>query len=170
MTSFRPSRDNRPDTHPLALDMKYHRAVTSPLLDRWPSVEDRQLLRQSFTRLIPKSDLAVQDFYDQLFAEHPSVRPLFPEDLSELHEKFMMMLAWFVEYLDQPEQAVEEAKQLGLRHRHYGAAAAHYGPVGAVLLGVLTAHAGLSEAEKAAWGNLYGLICDLMLNGAKGNS
>lgn len=170
MTSFRPARDNRPDTHPLALDMNYHLPVTSPLADRWPSVEDRHLLRQSFTRLIPKSDLAVEDFYDQLFAEHPSVRPLFPEDLSELHEKFMMMLAWFVEYLDRPDEAALEAKQLGQRHRHYGADVAHYAPVGAVLLGVLSNHAGLSESEKAAWGNLYGLICELMLDGAKGSS
>ncbi|MBL8049063.1 MAG: hypothetical protein JNJ45_10325 [Chthonomonas sp.] len=141
-----------------------------PLLERWPNADERSLLRSSFARLIPQSDQAVVEFYDQLFAHHPDVRPLFPADLTDLHEKFMMMLAWFIEYLDRPDEAAVEAQKLGQRHRHYGAAAGHYGPVGGVLLGVLTQHAGLNEAEVAAWGNLYGLICELMLAGATGNS
>lgn len=148
-----------------ALMLRQDEATSMPT-PNWPTPSQRALLRASFARLIPESDLAVEEFYRDLFERHPSVRTLFPEDLSAMHEKFMQMLAWFIDHLDRPEAAAKACARLGERHREYGAESSHYAPVGEILLEVLAHRAKLDAAEKQAWAEMYATMSQLMLAGA----
>ncbi len=130
----------------------------------WPNDQEKAHLRNSFGRLIFQSDVAVERFYATIFERAPAVRSLFPEDLSGLKEKFMLMLAWFLDHADKPEEALAEARRLGRRHREYGALDAHYPVVGQALIEALieTCEPPLTEEEQSAWSRFYGIIATAM--------
>ena len=164
MTNHPGYRDIEPYSIELAAQVRYDLSVTQPSNpESWPTLPEQAILRSSFARMIPESDKAVASFYDNLFALHPEVRPMFTTDLESLHEKFMMMLAWFLDHMDRPESAVQECRRLGDRHRAYGTQPGHYGPVGEILIQSLTASAGLGPEEVKAWTKVYGIMSDLML-------
>lgn len=140
------------------------RARLADAQEGWPTPQECELLFLSFVRLMPKSDVAAASFYESLFAKHPEVRPLFPTSTREQEEKFMMMIAWIVEHLRNPDEMAKTCIELGERHRALGTKPAHYGPVGEILVETLKAYSEppLSEAEIAAWGKLYGVLVRLM--------
>src|SRR5580704_2728411 len=52
-----------------------------------------KLVQQSFTKVAPISEQAAVLFYDRLFEVAPSVRALFPDDMTEQRKKLMATLA-----------------------------------------------------------------------------
>ena len=52
-----------------------------------------KLVQQSFSKVAPISDQAAVLFYDRLFEVAPSVRAMFPDDMTEQRKKLMGMLA-----------------------------------------------------------------------------
>ena len=55
--------------------------------------EQITLVQQSFAKVAPISEAASALFYDRLFEVAPSVRRMFPEDMTEQRKKLMGMLA-----------------------------------------------------------------------------
>jgi hypothetical protein len=53
-------------------------------------------VQQSFAQVGPRADTVAAQFYQRLFTLDPSVRPLFPEDLSAQGRKLMDMLGLVV--------------------------------------------------------------------------
>jgi hemoglobin-like flavoprotein len=129
---------------------------------------DIMLVRTSFARVVPISEIAADLFYDRLFEIAPQVRTLFPADLREQKRKLMQMLATAVGALNDLEGLVPKVKALGARHVAYGATAAHYEVVGEVLLWTL--ERGLGEAftpeVRSAWTNVYRVLSTTMQAGA----
>ena len=106
-------------THPLADNLS--NSPSAPL--------DQQLilrLRVSFARLLRNGDELTRNFYAMLFERYPSVRPLFPSDMTQQREKLAKTLAWVVTHLDRPDQLLPGVSELGRRHVGYGAVAEHY--------------------------------------------
>jgi hemoglobin-like flavoprotein len=138
-------------------------------LSWWPSDEEKGVLRASFVRFIPRSADAVHQFYGDLFERQPAARGLFPTEMDEMEEKMVAMLAFLIDRLDTPESFQEECRDLGKRHRKYGATEEHYPVVGSSLIGALIRgeHPILSPVEAELWKNLYGLISTFMLSGAR---
>ena len=110
-----------------------------------------------------------RDFYDRIFALAPTVRPLFPADLSHQRDKLLRALAMLVRGLDQPETLVPALRQLGARHVGYGVQAVHYGVVGEALIDTLDALCDppMDAATRQAWSRLYGWIAATMIEGAE---
>ena len=52
-----------------------------------------KLVQQSFAKVAPISETAAVLFYDRLFEVAPSVKPMFPADMTEQRKKLMAMLA-----------------------------------------------------------------------------
>lgn len=131
----------------------------------WPNEEEKTILRDSFFRLIPKSEEAAEGFYQRLFVEHPSVRPLFPESMDAQQQKMVMTLASMVDYLDDPERFREECSELGKRHVTYGAQPGHYPVVGEILLEEFGKWQTppMTERELRLWQQLYALVTQHML-------
>jgi hemoglobin-like flavoprotein len=129
-----------------------------------------KLVQQSFAKVAPISETAAGIFYDRLFEVAPSVKPMFPTDMTEQRKKLMAMLAVVVNGLGNLESVLPAASALAIRHISYGAKAEHYPVVGAALLWTL--EKGLGEAwtpEVAdAWTAAYGTLSGFMVSEAYG--
>lgn len=117
--------------------------------------------------LMSVSSRAADRFYERVFEAAPSVRPLFPEDMTKQKIKLMDTLAAMVGYMTHPEMFTSVVRQVGRRHFAYGAVPEHYGVVGACLLDTLAEVLGsrFTPDVRAAWAALYGEIANGMIEG-----
>jgi hemoglobin-like flavoprotein len=129
-----------------------------------------KLVQQSFAKVAPISETAAVLFYDRLFEIAPTVRAMFPADMTEQRKKLMAMLAAVVNGLANLDSILPAASALAKRHVAYGAKAEHYPVVGSALLWTL--EKGLGEAwtpELAdAWTAAYGTLSGYMISEAYG--
>lgn len=128
-----------------------------------------ELLESSFAAVAPRGEDLVNQFYQNLFADYPQVRPLFGTvDLPDQKRKLLASLKLVVDNLRRPEALVPALEQLGARHVDYGAREEHYPAVGATLLKSLSQIAGEAwtpDVERA-WTDAYAVVTEHMLNGA----
>jgi hemoglobin-like flavoprotein len=123
-----------------------------------------KLVQESFAKVAPISETAAGLFYDRLFEIAPSVRAMFPTDMTEQRKKLMATLAVVVNGLSNLESILPAASALAKRHVSYGAKPAHYPVVGAALLWTLEKGLGdawtpvVAEAWTAAYGTLSGYM------------
>jgi hemoglobin-like flavoprotein len=130
------------------------------------------LVQESFAKVAPISEAAAVIFYDRLFEVAPSVKAMFPADMTEQRKKLMMMLAAVVGGLGNLESILPAASALAKRHVGYGAKPEHYPVVGGALL--YTLEKGLREVwtpELAgAWTAAYGTLSGYMISEAYGRA
>ena len=131
-----------------------------------------KLVQESFAKVAPISETAAELFYGRLFEIAPSVKAMFPADMTEQRKKLIMMLATVVNGLGNLESIQPAASALAKRHVSYGAKPAHYPVVGSALLWTL--EKGLGDAwtpELAeAWTAAYGTLSDYMISEAYGRA
>ena len=129
-----------------------------------------ELVQQTFAKVAPIADQAAVIFYNRLFEVAPSVKVIFPEDMTEQRRKLMATLAVVVKGLSDLPSILPAASALAIRHVSYGARREHYPVVGAALL--YTLEKGLGEAwtpEVAdAWTAAYGALSGFMMSEAYG--
>jgi nitric oxide dioxygenase len=127
-----------------------------------------KLVQQSFAKVAPISDQAAVIFYDRLFEVAPSVKSMFPADMTEQRKKLMATLAVVVNGLGNLESILPAASALAIRQVSYGAKAEHYPVVGAALLWTL--EKGLADAWTSAvadaWTAAYGTLSGFMISQA----
>src|SRR5712675_3362641 len=130
------------------------------------------LVQESFAKVAPISETAAVLFYDRLFEIAPTVKSMFPADMTEQRKKLMATLAAVVNGLGNLPSILPVASALAKRHVSYGARAEHYPVVGAALLWTL--EKGLGEGwtpEVAdAWGAAYGTLSGYMISEAYGRN
>jgi hemoglobin-like flavoprotein len=131
-----------------------------------------KLVQQSFAKVAPISDAAAMVFYDRLFEVAPSVKAMFPADMTEQRKKLMAMLAAVVNGLSNLESVLPAANALAKRHVSYGATAEHYPVVGGALLWTLEKGLGDSWTPEVAdaWTAAYGTLSGYMISEAYGRS
>ena len=132
---------------------------------------DVALLETSFAALAPQGEALVRRFYQQLFARHPDLEPLFADTTLEAQEqKLLGALQLVVDSLRKPASLVKTLKALGARHRGYGALPEHYQAVAETLLAVMQEFAGeLWTAEvRAAWEQALNTVAQTMLQADEG--
>jgi nitric oxide dioxygenase len=131
-----------------------------------------KLVQESFSKVAPISETAAEIFYDCLFEVAPSVKAMFPADMTEQRKKLMGMLAAVVNGLGNLESILPASSALAKRHVSYGAKPEHYPVVGGALLWTL--EKGLGEAwtpELAdAWTAAYGTLSGYMISEAYGRA
>ncbi|MGZ3290904.1 MAG: globin family protein [Xanthobacteraceae bacterium] len=131
-----------------------------------------KLVQESFARVAPISETAAVLFYDRLFEIAPTVRAMFPADMTEQRKKLMAMLAAVVNGLANLDSILPAASALAKRHVAYGAKPEHYPVVGSALLWTL--EKGLGEAWTSdvadAWTAAYGTLAGYMISEAYGRS
>ena len=129
-----------------------------------------KLVQQSFARVAPISETAAVLFYGRLFEIAPSVKSMFPADMTEQRKKLMMMLAAVVNGLGSLESILPAASALAKRHVGYGAKPEHYPVVGGALLWTLEKGLGDDWTPElaAAWTAAYGTLSGFMISQAYG--
>jgi hemoglobin-like flavoprotein len=138
----------------------------------WLTDAEVQLLRESFLRLIPSMDALSDQLYDRLFTGFPETRRLFPDDIGELKQKLVAMLATAVDLLMDREHFQAACRELGLRHVGYGTKTDHYAILGAILIDSLGAVAGpdFTPEELGVWTQFYLLVAQEMIIGSRQTS
>ena len=123
-----------------------------------------KLVQDSYAKVRPIADTAADLFYGRLFEIAPSVRPMFPDDMSEQKKKLMAMLGLAVTNLHKPDTVVPALQKLGRQHVAFGTQPAHYEPVGAALLWTLEQGLGpdFTPDVRAAWVETYTLVAGVM--------
>src|SRR3954447_9763401 len=131
-----------------------------------------KLVQDSFAKVAPISEQAAVMFYDRLFEVAPSVKAMFPADMTEQRKKLMGTLAVVVNGLSNLEAVLPAASALAKRHVNYGAKPEHYPVVGGALLWTL--EKGLGDAwtpdVAAAWTAAYGTLSAYMISEAYGRA
>ena len=127
------------------------------------------LVQRSFAIIAPIADDAAALFYQRLFELDPSLRHMFPEDMTGQRKKLMQMLTAAVKGLDRLDQLVPVLQDMGRRHVGYGVTDAHYETVGAALLWTLEMGLGkgFTPETKEAWTTVYGLLANTMKDAAR---
>ena len=122
------------------------------------------LVQESFAKVVPISETAAVLFYDRLFEIAPSVKAMFPADMTGQRKKLMATLAVVVNGLGNLASILPAASALAKRHVSYGAKPEHYPVVGAALLWTLEKGRGgawtpeVAEAWTAAYATLSGYM------------
>ena len=134
--------------------------------------EQVKLVQDSFAKVVPISEQAAVLFYDRLFEIAPSVKTMFPTDMTEQRKKLMGTLAVVVNGLTNLESILPAASALAKRHVSYGVKPAHYPAVGSALLWTL--EKGLGDAwmleVAAAWTAAYGMLSGYMISEGYGSA
>jgi len=125
-------------------------------------------VQQSFAQVRPRADAVAARFYQRLFTLDPSVRPLFPNDLTAQGRKLMDMLGLVVHGLPRVDTLRPTVQALGRRHVSYGVRPEHYETVGAALLWTLEQECGpaWTPEVREAWATAYTALAALMTTAA----
>jgi hemoglobin-like flavoprotein len=126
-------------------------------------------LEASFDQIAPRGDELMDVFYKRLFAEAPSVQPLFfGTDMKRLKAMLLAALVLLRKSLRDLDSVTPALRGLGARHVRYGARPEHYPIVGGVLIASMAEIAGEAwtvEHEKA-WTEAFAVVSGAMLDGA----
>lgn len=127
------------------------------------------LVRATWSQVVPIADTAASLFYGRLFELAPEVRPLFGRsDMAEQRRKLMQTLAVAVGALDKLETLRPALEGLGRRHVEYGVQDHHYDVVGAALLWTLEQGLGdgFTSSVRDAWTTAYVTLATIMRGAA----
>jgi methyl-accepting chemotaxis protein len=131
---------------------------------------DLQALETSFDLVAPRGDDLVDTFYARLFAAEPDVQPLFDgTDMDEQKTKLLATLVLLRKSLRDLGAVVPKLRELGRRHRDYGAYPEHYALVKAVLIDSMAEVAGPTWRPEytSAWSDALDVVAETMLEGAR---
>ena len=130
-----------------------------------------KLVQESFAKVAPISETASVLFYDRLFEVAPTVKAMFPADMTEQRKKLMATLAAVVNGLGKLESVLPAASALARRHVSYGAKAEHYPVVAGALLWTLEKGLGDGWTTEVAdaWTEAYETLSGFMISEAYGH-
>jgi hemoglobin-like flavoprotein len=127
------------------------------------------LLESSFSQIEVQETKFMTDFYANLFADYPEVKPLFANTLMKKQAKQLFKsLVFVVENLRDPDVLTKSLKDLGTRHIQYGVQPEHYPMVGSTLLktfSICLDNEWTPNIEQA-WSEAYAVVTELMLSSA----
>ena len=130
--------------------------------------EQITLVQSSFQRLGPDLPAVTARFYQEVFQRNPSLRPLFPSDLTELRVKFAQKLVEIVRAMPRLGELLTHTRALGARHVGYGVRAADYQTIGDSLIVALASVLGdeFDPETREAWELAFNIVAETMLEGA----
>jgi hemoglobin-like flavoprotein len=130
--------------------------------------QQKELVKQTWTMVVPIADTAAELFYGRLFELDPSVKPMFKSDMKEQGAKLMKTIGIAVSALDDLEPLIATLKDMGEKHAGYGVKDGDYDTVAAALLWTLEKGLGdaFTDEVKNAWAAVYTILADVMKQGA----
>lgn len=130
--------------------------------------EQVEMVQASWEKVVPIQETAADLFYGKLFELDPSLKELFPEEMSQQKRKLMLMITTAVRGLHDLPSIVPAVQASGKRHKNYKVTPQMYDTVGAALLDTL--EKGLGDAWnpelKEAWVLVYTTLAKTMIAAA----
>ena len=131
------------------------------------TLDQKQLVQNSWEKVLPISDTAATLFYGRLFELDPSTRPLFKDtNMAQQRKKLMQVIGTVVNGLNMLDQLIPAVSNLGRRHLAYGVRNQHYSSVGTALIWTLEQGLGadFTPEVREAWTTLYAVLAKTMKN------
>lgn len=130
--------------------------------------QQKELVQQTWTMVVPIADTAAELFYGRLFELEPSYKAMFKNDMTEQGKKLMKTINIAVTALDDVEPLIPVLKKMGADHVGYGVKERDYNVVGAALIWTLEKGLGdaFTDEVKNAWGAVYEVLASVMKQGA----
>ncbi len=128
--------------------------------------DQKNLVRNSWKIIRDIDTMLVGDvFYSKLFADHPELRPMFPENMTAQYKKLVDMLSIIVARVDKLDELATEISAMAHRHAGYGVRPAHYKWVGNALIWTLQQGFGKDWTAElhAAWAGCYTELSEMMM-------
>jgi hemoglobin-like flavoprotein len=124
-------------------------------------------LSSSFALVEPRLDDVIATFYTKLFETAPSVRELFPDDMSGQKKHLGSALKLVAQNVSDIEKLADPLRQMGARHVGYGAQEAHYPVVRDTMLFALSEVAGYAWTPQLNddWGAALNAVAGYMIEG-----
>jgi len=129
---------------------------------------EADILRNSFDLIAPHAEEVMSRFYDELFTRFPQVQPMFANTTKAKQMKMLLAsLKLVIANLDNPDKLVPALKEMGKRHKGYGAVPEHYTAVAETLMDVMKEFAGKAWTKQVhqAWSDALTLVAETMLGG-----
>ncbi|MFC7547027.1 globin domain-containing protein [Plantactinospora sp. GCM10030261] len=129
-------------------------------------------LKESWSLVEDRRDLLAKQFYARLFVISPSLRQLFPVQMTDQRDRLLEAIVRAVQTIEDPVHFDDYLRGLGRDHRKYHVQPEHYDVVGRALLDALRA---LTEGQwnleyDQAWREAYAVIAERMIAGAAEDS
>ncbi len=130
---------------------------SNPIKENNMTPQQIELIQNSFARVLEHPELTASLFYQCLFKLEPSLRELFPDNMTKQQRKLIEMLDVVLGDLTRLEVILPAVQRLGERHIKYGVIEAHYDTVGTALLWALEQTQGdaFSLEVRDAWVSAY---------------
>jgi methyl-accepting chemotaxis protein len=128
-------------------------------------VADHRLLSESLALLAPVADQVIGAFYDQLFADQPQYRAMFPADMDGQRDRLLKAVVALVTHYEDPDALVPALATMGRAHARFPIGLAEYAAVGQALLITLARFAGpaWTPQYERAWTRAYTFAAGTML-------
>jgi hemoglobin-like flavoprotein len=129
--------------------------------------DDASIVAESFSRVSARIDPFFAAVYEELFRLDPTLRALFPVDMTEQRAKLAATLRLAIESLRTPERLMPMLEDLGRRHVGYGAQVRHLAMLGEALLTALERFDGpmWTSQLRVSWQRAYGAVAEGMAQG-----
>ena len=129
--------------------------------------ESIERLKSSFAEVSAQPRALASRFYQELFADAPSLRPLFPADMTSLQGHFEAALALVIRNLEDMPALQDSLRDLGAQHVHWGAKPQDYFVVrDAIVRAIRATSASWSDELDTDWRRAITAIAVPMLQGA----
>lgn len=130
--------------------------------------KQKMLLQLTYTQISSSTDQVAELFHRRLQRQDPALRQAFADlDLKAHGRRLVNLIGQLVRHLDQPQEAAEEARELGRIYAEKGLEEVHFDAMGEALLWVLEEQLGeLGRDERRAWAVTYGALTGWMKEGA----
>ncbi len=129
-----------------------------------------ELLRNSFETAVANEGIVTTRFYEVLFSRYPQVKRLFGRNAEKAQAQMLQeSLIAVLEHVEDPEWMSSTLKAMGKKHVSYEVTPEMYPWVGECLIVALSEAVGPSWTDEhtEAWGEAYGAISGLMIEGAE---
>ena len=124
-----------------------------------------KIVQETWSKIKPIANTAVQLFYQKLFETNPSLKNLFAHtNMDQQHIKLLRALNLVVENIEQIDSLKPVLEDLATRHHSYGVQDQHYDSVGSALLWTLGEGLGSDYTEdvETAWKDAFAEISGIM--------
>ena len=134
------------------------------------TLDQKQLVQNTWEKVLPISETAATLFYGRLFELDPTTRSLFKHtNMPEQRKKLMRTIGTVVNGLNTLDQLIPAVRNLGQRHMAYGVKDEHYSSVGRALVWTLEQGLGadFTPEVKEAWTTVYDILANTMKNATR---
>jgi hemoglobin-like flavoprotein len=117
-------------------------------------------------------DAVSRRFYEVLFERHPSLRPMFADEIRPQAKKLHAVIDAVLRHLDDPDWLVTTLGALGERHARWGVTESMYATFAECMLTAMaeTAGAGWTSEIASGWRDTFEDITEVMVAGTSPNA